>query len=1013
MSFFDYLLVPFIFILREVFHFGYELTGSYGVSIVLLSFIISLGLLPIFMLIEKSKKRNDAIKRRMKPVADEIKRCYKGQERYYYLKTLNRQHGYSPLKALIPILSLLVQIPFFIAAYQLLKDYEALSGAGFLFINDLSAPDGLLGPVNILPILMTLVNVITAYLYTVNSGKQERYQMFAIAGVFLVLLFNLPSGLVLYWTMNNVFSFFRLFVTNPEVFGDAAKRFSNWSQKVELKSFLLRTKLYLRKGVIVSIVLFGVLLAAQINWAFKHSFDGIYLRVVLSFLVSLILGTLSVVAMALTKQTISFKAFMRCRNAKAYGVALFLAFYFYFAARYYFTGVSTSLLMLSLVLVVPLEVISVASLLRLSDRVNRWLSGSLLFFAAAVILMQILTLFALGKGDPLSFSFLNLNVAVHDASWLSFVSLSLVIVLLSFIFYLKDGYKPKGYLPRAGWLIYLLSALYILGVVFFWNPMIVYSSYPSNFDFPAIGFLTNNYLPFTILLGILLMVYFILPSKGKPVAIKSLLIVAVVFLLYSAIIPNDVGVLNVNHFSDERNLAKGDLFYLLEAALLLGVYFFTVWLYRKVKAKRIVQALILVNVLVIAQSTYLAYKTGDFFSKEIDAKAKDEGNPSIAFSQTEQNLVLFVIDAAQGWYMHDFVEEDPSLKDDFSGFTYYPNIMSMGNYTYASVPSMMCGNKYSIANLNKDETRTITQKVSDATEEFYARIKERGYYLTSTIMRYSTIDHGKFDTYLPRWHDAWAEKLNLEESEEIWYTRLWENAVFSSVPLFLKPRVYNNTKWIMKEKSNLNLSELNEYNFVRALPLISDTGSNEPNFIYIHSLYTHDPWNLIDQQNNFIRGVTPYECQLAFTHSFANWIRWMKENDVYDNTKIILVSDHGPSWWHFNGEYDTTAPIVWTDEDKISLERFLHLNPLLMVKEYHSSSPMKLDWRLMSNADVSAIAFGENDPTKTDSVSRTIQTFYTTWHQDLKTRTKYELKHAFEIKDWVYDLNNWTPINNE
>ncbi|MDD2550566.1 MAG: hypothetical protein PHD00_10785, partial [Bacteroidales bacterium] len=122
---------------------------------------------------------------------------------------------------------------------------------------------------------------------------------------------------------------------------------------------------------------------------------------------------------------------------------------------------------------------------------------------------------------------------------------------------------------------------------------------------------------------------------------------------------------------------------------------------------------------------------------------------------------------------------------------------------------------------------------------------------------------------------------------------------------------------------------------------------------------------------------------------------------------------HGPSWWHFNGEYDTTAPIVWTDEDKISLERFLHLNPLLMVKEYHSSSPMKLDWRLMSNADVSAIAFGENDPTKTDSVSRTIQTFYTTWHQDLKTRTKYELKHAYEIKDWVYNLNNWTSIKED
>ena len=70
----------------------------------------------------------------MKPLIDEIKRCYKGQERYYYLRTLNRQHNYSPIRALIPTLSLLLQIPFFIAAYQYLAHFEPLAGVGFLFI---------------------------------------------------------------------------------------------------------------------------------------------------------------------------------------------------------------------------------------------------------------------------------------------------------------------------------------------------------------------------------------------------------------------------------------------------------------------------------------------------------------------------------------------------------------------------------------------------------------------------------------------------------------------------------------------------------------------------------------------------------------------------------------------------------------------------------------------------------------------------------------------------------------
>ena len=218
MNIFNLIIDPFIYLIKQIFLFAYYLTDNYGVSITLLSLIISLLLLPVFILIERIKKKDDAVKQKMKPLADEIKRCYKGQERYYYLRTLNRQHNYSPIRALIPTLSLLVQIPFFIAAYQFLEHFEPLKGVSFSFIKDLTAPDALFGSVNILPIAMTMVNIVTGYFYTRNGNTSERIQMLVVAGIFLVLLFKLPSGLVLYWTMNNVFSFFRLFVTNPEVF---------------------------------------------------------------------------------------------------------------------------------------------------------------------------------------------------------------------------------------------------------------------------------------------------------------------------------------------------------------------------------------------------------------------------------------------------------------------------------------------------------------------------------------------------------------------------------------------------------------------------------------------------------------------------------------------------------------------------------------------------------------------------------------------------------------------------
>src|SRR6056297_752100 len=218
MDFLNYILAPFDFIIEQVFLWSYRLTGNYGVSVILLSFAVSLLLLPIFILIERAKKRDDAVKQKMKPRLDEIRRCYKGQERYYYIRTLHRQHGYNSIRALVAVLTRLLQIPFFIAAYRFLEHYEPLTGQGFLMIDDLSATDRLLGGINLLPIIMTLVNLVTAWFYTRNGNTSERRQMLVIAGVFLVLLYNFPSGLVLYWTMNNVFSFFRLFITNPEVF---------------------------------------------------------------------------------------------------------------------------------------------------------------------------------------------------------------------------------------------------------------------------------------------------------------------------------------------------------------------------------------------------------------------------------------------------------------------------------------------------------------------------------------------------------------------------------------------------------------------------------------------------------------------------------------------------------------------------------------------------------------------------------------------------------------------------
>ena len=60
---------------------------------------------------------------------------------------------------------------------------------------------------NLLPVLMTLINIIAGAIYAKGLGVKDKVQLYVMALVFLIMLYNSPSGLVLYWTLNNVFSF--------------------------------------------------------------------------------------------------------------------------------------------------------------------------------------------------------------------------------------------------------------------------------------------------------------------------------------------------------------------------------------------------------------------------------------------------------------------------------------------------------------------------------------------------------------------------------------------------------------------------------------------------------------------------------------------------------------------------------------------------------------------------------------------------------------------------------------
>ena len=210
MIFLNVLIEPLKLLFEFIFSTAYKIVPVPAVDIIFLSLAVNLMCFPLYHRADSITKSNNEKQKALAPMIDHIKKCFKGDEKIMMLQTFYRQNDYSPLSSLKSTLSLLLQIPFFIAAYSFLSSLSLLEGQSLGPIKDLMSPDGLIAvggiTVNVLPILMTVINIISSEIYTRGQPFKSKIILYVSALVFLVLLYNCPAGLVFYWTLNNTFS---------------------------------------------------------------------------------------------------------------------------------------------------------------------------------------------------------------------------------------------------------------------------------------------------------------------------------------------------------------------------------------------------------------------------------------------------------------------------------------------------------------------------------------------------------------------------------------------------------------------------------------------------------------------------------------------------------------------------------------------------------------------------------------------------------------------------------------
>lgn len=199
-------------------NFLIQLAKCHGIAIILLSVCVKVIMIPLVKIAERWQEEVNEKKSRLQPLVDEIKAKYKGEEQNRKILELHKQQNISPLFTLKSLFSALIQIPFFIAAYDMLSENIALRGVGFLWIEDLSLPDRIIHLpfyipffgeyLNLLPLLMTAITLLTSCAFRDSSLskillQKQRRNLYIMAALFFILFYTFPAGMVLYWTTNN------------------------------------------------------------------------------------------------------------------------------------------------------------------------------------------------------------------------------------------------------------------------------------------------------------------------------------------------------------------------------------------------------------------------------------------------------------------------------------------------------------------------------------------------------------------------------------------------------------------------------------------------------------------------------------------------------------------------------------------------------------------------------------------------------------------------------------------
>jgi YidC/Oxa1 family membrane protein insertase len=216
---------PICKLLLPVLNAIYKVLPNYGVAIILLTVLVRLVFWPITHKSTESMKKMQAIQPKVTALREKYKKDPQRMNRE--VMALYKENKVNPMAGCLPML---VQIPVFIGLFTVLRSAVELRFANFLWISDLSEPEGLLRGVlpfpesglNVLPVYMTVTMVLQQQLTPTAGDPQQKKMMMFMPVIMLLLFYGMPSALVLYWSTSQTLAIVQLLLQRRQSAAKAA-----------------------------------------------------------------------------------------------------------------------------------------------------------------------------------------------------------------------------------------------------------------------------------------------------------------------------------------------------------------------------------------------------------------------------------------------------------------------------------------------------------------------------------------------------------------------------------------------------------------------------------------------------------------------------------------------------------------------------------------------------------------------------------------------------------------------